>query len=473
MPLFRRKSRDTPKDSVSAAPTFLFGSSDAGKNVTPESAMRTSTVYACVRVIAETIASLPFNVYQDLPDGGSQKVRDHPLEKIIHDEPNPEMTSFVFRETMLSHLLLWGNSYSQIIRSGRNKVVGLYPLLPDRMTVDRDSHGTLTYTYITSEGNTVVLQPSDVLHIPGLSFDGVLGYSPIALEKNAIGLGIAAEEYGSKFFQNGARPSGVLTHPNTVKDPKRLRESWNAAYGGSSNGSKVAILEESMTFTPISMPNNEAQFLETRKFQVEEICRIFRVPPHLVGNLDRATFSNIENQSIDFAVHTIRPWLVRIEQSMNRALFSESEKGKYYVRFNIDGLMRGDYKSRMEGYSIGRQNGWLSANDIRELENMNPIPEEEGGATYLINGNMIPINLCGMSQLATLVTAVAETEDTGENPESMGENPDGQPEEQPDEKVQQSGNSGNNGEKTEPSEKEKPPQQQKRRNRKGTQTSEP
>ena len=276
------------------------------------------------------------------------------------------------------------------------------------MEVDRDSGGRLTYTYTTTEGSAVQLNPEDVLHIPGLGFDGIMGYSPIALEKNAIGLGIAAEEYGSKFFQNGARPSGILTHPNTIRDPKRLRESWNATYGGSSNGAKVAILEENMSFTPISLPNNEAQFLETRKFQVEEICRIFRVPPHLIGDLSRSTFSNIEHQSIDFAMHTIRPWLVRIEQAMNRALFSENEKGQYYVQFNIDGLMRGDYKSRMEGYAIARQNGWMSANDIRALENMNPIPDEEGGNTYLCNGNLIPVGLAGISMVASAVSTLKD-----------------------------------------------------------------
>lgn len=209
----------------------------------------------------------------------------------------------------------------------------------------------------------------------------------------------------------------MLTHPNTVKDPKRLRENWNATYGGSSNGGKVAILEENMSFTPISLPNNEAQFLETRRFQVEEICRIYRVPPHLVGNLDRATFSNIENQSIDFAVHTIRPWLVRIEQAMNRALFVDSEKGRFYVQFNLDGLMRGDYKSRMEGYAIARQNGWMSANDIRALENLNPIPDEEGGSTYLVNGNMVPINLCGISQVIAAATAAEKAAEEEKPPE--------------------------------------------------------
>jgi len=179
-----------------------------------------------------------------------------------------------------------------------------------------------------------------------------------------------------------------------------LRESWNATYGGSSNANRVGILEEGMRFERISMPNNEAQFLETRKFQVTEICRIFRVPPHLVADLERATFSNIEFQGISFAVHTIRPWLVRIEQSMNRALFSEKEKGRYYVRINMDGLMRGAYKERMEGYAIARQNGWLSANDIRELENLNPISDEDGGNAYMVNGNMCALNAAAKGSAA-------------------------------------------------------------------------
>jgi len=383
-------ARDKPKDAVSAAPVFYFGTSGSGKSVNARTAIQVSTVYACVRVIAETIASLPLHVYEET-EKGAIKATDHPLYRILHDEPNSEMTSFVWRETMLTHLLLYGNSYSQIIRNGRGHILGLYPLLPDRMEVDRDSAGTLTYTYTTAEGSTHRLRPEDVLHIPGLGFDGVMGYSPIALERNAIGLGIAAEEYGSKFFAHGATPSGVLTHPNTVKDPARLRESWNKAYGGSANSGKVAILEENMTFTRISMPNNEAQFLETRKFQVAEICRIYRVPPHLVADLEHATFSNIENQNISFAVHTIRPWLVRIEQSIGRQLFPEKEKGIFYVQFNMDGLMRGDYKSRMEGYAIARQNGWMSTNDIRALENMNPVPAEDGGDAYLVNGNMISV----------------------------------------------------------------------------------
>ena len=408
--LFTR-ARDKPKNVVSSAPEIFFGTSGAGKAVSVQAAIQVSAVYACVRVISETVASLPLHVFK-VTESGSEKAADHALYRLLHDEPNKEMTSFVLRETMLAHLLLWGNSYCQIIRTAGNRIDSLYPLMPENMSVDRDSNGKLTYTYTTSEGRAYRLAPEEVLHIPGLGFDGVVGYSPIALEKNAIGLGIAAEEYGSKFYSNGARPSGILTHPNTVKEPKRLRDSWNAAYGGSANSGKVAILEEGMKFEKISMPNNEAQFLETRKFQVSEICRIFRVPPHLVGDLEHATFSNIEHQSISFAVHTIRPWLVRIEQSINRALFSEKEKGKVYAQFNIDGLMRGAYKERMEGYAIARQNGWMSANDIRMLENLNPLTDDQGGDTYLVNGNMIPINAADASISAQMKNTPLRKGDT-------------------------------------------------------------
>ncbi len=409
--LFR--ARDKPTNAISSAPSVFFGSAGSGKSVSALSAMQMSAVYACVRVIAETVASLPLNVFE-ATDNGSQKAYEHPLYRLLHDEPNHEMTSFIWRETMLTHLLLYGNSYTQIVRSGRNGIVELYPLLPDQMTVDRASNGELTYEYTTSSGQSVKLRKEDVLHIPGLGFDGIMGYSPIAMEKNAVGLGIAAEEYGAKFFANGARPGGVLTHPHTVKDPKRLRESWNAAYGGSSNSGRVAVLEEGMEYKPITVPNSEAQFLETRKFQVEEICRIYRVPPHMIGDLSHATFSNIEHQSISFAVHTIRPWLTRIEQAINRTLITESEKGHFYAQFNLDGLMRGDYKSRMEGYAIARQNGWMSANDIRQLENLNPIPEDQGGNAYLCNGNMIPITSVTLGN-STETKDAAEPDKTPKN----------------------------------------------------------
>ena len=243
---------------------------------------------------------------------------------------------------------------------------------------------------------TVTLYPSDVLHIPGLGFDGLVGYSPIAMAKNAIGMAIACEEYGAKFFANGAQPSGVLEHPGTLKDPSRVRESWQSTFGGSHNANKVAVLEEGMKYTPISISPEQAQFLETRKFQINEIARIFRVPPHMVGDLEKSSFSNIEQQSLEFVKYTLDPWVSRWEQSMARSLLTPEEKKQYFMKFNVDGLLRGDYQSRMNGYAVGRQNGWMSANDIRELENLDRIPEELGGDLYLINGNMTKLSDAGL-----------------------------------------------------------------------------
>ena len=397
------KSRDKPTNSTAgSAYRFYMGGTTSGKNVTERSAMQMTAVYSCVRILAEAIAGLPLHVYEYKSDGAKEKAIKHPLYLLLHDEPNPEMSSFVFRETLMTHLLLWGNAYAQIIRNGKNEVVALYPLMPNKMTVDRDEKGQLYYEYQhsndeanTLKGSTVRLKPTDVLHIPGLGFDGLVGYSPIAMAKNAIGMAIACEEYGAKFFANGAAPGGVLEHPGTIKDPQRVRESWQSTYSGTSNAHKIAVLEEGMKYTPIGISPEQAQFLETRKFQINEIARIFRVPPHMVGDLEKSSFSNIEQQSLEFVKYTLDPWVIRWEQSLTRALLSLDEKQKYFVKFNLEGLLRGDYQSRMNGYAIGRQNGWMSANDIRELENLDRIPTEEGGDLYLINGNMLPMRSAG------------------------------------------------------------------------------
>ena len=379
-----------------------MGGSTAGKHVNERSAMQMTAVYSCVRILAEAVAGLPLHLYRYTEGGGKEKAIDHPLYLLLHDEPNPEMSSFVFRETLMTHLLLWGNAYAQIIRNGKNEVIALYPLMPNKMEVDRDEYGQLYYKYQrsndeapTMEGSSVILKPCDVLHIPGLGFDGLVGYSPIAMAKNAIGMAIACEEYGAKFFANGAQPGGVLEHPGTIKDPQRVRESWQSTFGGSGNANKIAVLEEGMKYTPISMSPEQAQFLETRKFQINEIARIFRVPPHMVGDLEKSSFSNIEQQSLEFVKYTLDPWVIRWEQSIMRSLLTPEEKKTYYAKFNLDGLLRGDYQSRMNGYAIGRQNGWMSANDIRELENLDRIPAEEGGDLYLINGNMLPMRDAG------------------------------------------------------------------------------
>jgi HK97 family phage portal protein len=216
------------------------------------------------------------------------------------------------------------------------------------------------------------------------------------MAKNSLGISLACEKYGASFFANGASPSGVLEHPGVIKDPERVREAWHNAYG-SGNAHKVAVLEEGMKYTPISIPNNDAQFLETRKFQVEEIARLYRVPLHMIGDLEHATFSNVEHLSLDFVKYTLDPWLVRWEQGLQKALFSEQDKKKYFIKFNVDGLLRGDYSSRMQGYATARQNGWMSANDIRELENMNRIPKEEGGDLYLVNGSFAKLKDAGIA----------------------------------------------------------------------------
>lgn len=415
------QARDKPVDKAAdAGYSFLFGRTTSGKPVNERTAMQTTAVYACVRILAEAVASLPLHVYEYQDDGGKKLVHDHPLYYLLHDEPNPEMTSFVFRETLMSHLLIWGNAYAQIIRDGAGRVLGLYPLLPDKMEVQRDDRGNIYYVYSRNsdenptfkEYGNIKLKAEDVLHIPGLGFDGLIGYSPIAMAKNAVGMTLACEEYGASFFANGANPGGVLEHPGVLKDPSKVRESWNSVYRGVNNAHKIAVLEEGMKYQQIGIPPEEAQFLETRKFQINEIARLYRIPPHMVGDLDKSSFSNIEQQSLEFVKYTLDPWVIRWEQSLQRSLLLPGEKGKYFIKLNVDGLLRGDYQSRMNGYAVGRQNGWFSANDIREMENMNPIPDEEGGNLYLINGAMTKLADAG---------AFAKT-DTGQQSASAQEN---------------------------------------------------
>lgn len=403
--LFRfGKARDKPirNNYSNGEYAFLFGSSTSGKRVNETTAMQTTAVYACVRILSEAVASLPLHVYE-YSEGGKKMVTDHPLYALLHDEPNPDMTSFVFRETMMSHLLIWGNAYAQIIRNGKGETIALYPLQPDKMDVERDERGRLYYVYsrYTDENpniknyGQIVLWPEEVLHIPGLGFDGLIGYSPIAMARNAVGMTMACEEYGASFFANGANPGGVLEHPGVLKDPSKVRESWNSVYRGVSNAHKIAVLEEGMKYQQIGIPPEEAQFLETRKFQINEIARLYRIPPHMVGDLEKSSFSNIEQQSLEFVKYTLDPWVVRWEQALKKALLLPEEKERLFLKFNVDGLMRGDYQSRMSGYAIGRQNGWLSANDIREMEDLNPIPEEEGGDLYLINGALTKLKDAG------------------------------------------------------------------------------
>lgn len=396
-----RLARDKPQNRISGgifAPAA--GITPTGIFMDEQRAIQSTVVYACVRVISEAIASLPLMLYTYLPDGGKSKEIDNPLYGLVHDAPNPEMTSFIFRETMMCHLLLWGNAYAQIIRNGRGQVLALYPLLPSKMEVSRAKNGEIIYTYSFDDEErkkligSIILKKDEVLHIPGLSFDGLIGYSPIAAARNAIAMSLVAENYGAAFFANGANPGGVLEHPNVVKDPDRLRASWQNQFSGT-GAHRIAVLEEGLKYHQMSIPPEQAQFLQTRKFQINEIARIFRIPPHMIGDLEKSSFSNIEQQSLEFVKYTLDPWVIRWEQALFQTLLSETERKNLFFKFNVDGLLRGDYASRMSGYATARQNGWMSANDIRELENMNRIPAELGGDDYLVNGSFTKLQNAG------------------------------------------------------------------------------
>lgn len=368
----------------------------AGVSVTPDSAMRLSTVSACVRLISENIASLPLHVYRNDGERKRVKVTDLPQYRLLHDEPNPMMTSFVLREVMVNHVLVWGNAYAIIVRDRAANPVAILPVNPDSVRIKKQPNGELLYqaqlaSNSTSIGTVVEVNQANMLHVPGLSFDGYTGMSPIKYGAQAIGLAIAAEQYGAAFFGNGAVPSATLEVPGKMnpEQQRALLAAWNAAHQGPSNSHKTAVLVDGAKVNRISVLPNEAQFIETRKMQIGEIARLYRVPPHMIGDLERATFSNIEHQALEFVTHTLRPWLVRFEQEFNRKLFPSAMDGTpsgIYCEFNVDGLLRGDITSRGEYYIKGRQWGWLSANDIRAKENMDAI---DGGDTYLTPMNMV------------------------------------------------------------------------------------
>lgn len=428
------KPRDAPEKSLpevtdsvrDSGQIFSFGTANSGEKVDEQSAMQISTVYACVRLLAETVAALPLHLYRYTDGGkGKESAFDHPLYRILYRQPNDEMSSFIWRETMMTHLLLWGNAYSQIIRDGRNNVLGLYPLLPENVEVDRDEQGQLYYIYhaytdeVPGEQNQdIYFRKDEIFHIPGLGFNGLVGFSPIAMMKNSLGTTLAVEKYGASFFKNGAQPSGVLEHPGVLKDPQKIRDNWTAVYGGANNAHRVAVLEEGMAYKAISLPPEDSQFLSTRQFGVEEICRIFRVPPHMVQSLEHATFSNIEHQSIDFVVHTLTPWLVRFEQAIIKDLLLEEEQDVLFPKFNVDGLLRGDYQSRMNGYATGISNGFLSPNDIHRLENMDLIPAEEGGDDYYLNGGYVKLRDAGKFAQAKQAAVEQNQPKTGQEEET-------------------------------------------------------
>lgn len=361
--------------------------SASGQLVTAASAMRNTVLYACIRVIAETMASLPLKVYRRLPGGGKAEESGHTLYRVLHTQANALQTAFEFRENLFGHLKLWGNAFAEIEMNDRADVLGLWPLRPDRMEIVRTDQGEIVYVYTRPNGEKVGLPRFRVMHLREMSVDGLVGLSPIAQARNAIGLGMATEEYGSRFFKNGASPGTVLKHPGKLSEKayQRLLGSWEARHQGLSNAMRTAIIEEGMSLENLGVPNRDAEFLETRKYQALEMCRLYRVAPHMVQILDNATFSNIEHQGIEFATMTVRPNSVRFEQVIGRDLIGAREGVSLFAEHVLDGLLRGDTPSRYAAYAIGRQWGWLSSNDVRGMENLNPIV---GGDRYDVPLNM-------------------------------------------------------------------------------------
>jgi HK97 family phage portal protein len=369
----------------------LFTGSNSGKYIDEWTSLQLSIVYACIRIISNTIAMLPLSLYQKV--GESSKIAENKsLNNVLYRMANKNITAFVYKQMIMSHILLFGNSYSEIIRNGTGEVIELYPLNPWQMEPKlRD--GIKKYHYRT-ETKEYILLNDNVLHIAGLSFDGIKGYSPIQIMKNEIGLGLSLQEFGGNFFKNGANIGSFFTHPGQLgqQAKERLQKDINRQYVGEGNYLKNILLEEGMKYEKVTIPLEDAQFIMSRKFQVEEICRYFGVQPHMVQNLENATFSNIEQQSLEFKTYCIQPWATLIENCIWKDLLTKNEQNMgYYAKFNFNSLMRSDYQTRMQGYSTAVQNGIFSINDVLKLEDMDPISDEDGGNTHFINSASVPI----------------------------------------------------------------------------------
>lgn len=371
MGLFRSIRDRLFKDRQPGQPVYGFaGSSSAGVPVSEDMSMRYAAVQACVRVLSEDIAALPLYLYVRTEKGGKQRYYGHPLYRILRTQPNPEMTAITFRETMMVNVLLTGNAYCFIEYAGDGRIMALWPMVSSEVTPYRDSRGQIRYRAGATE-----LSAAEVLHIPGLGYDGLVGMSPIAYARETIGLGVAAERFGSAFFRNGTHLGGVISVPQHLSDEafERTRTQFQQMYRGMQNAHGVPLLEGGATFTSIGIAPDDAQFLETRKYQRSEIAGIFRVPPHMIGDLEHATFSNIEHQEISYLQRSLLPWLTRIEQAMTVKLLTDEERETYVIEHETTSFMRGDTKSRFDAYAVGIQNGILSVNEARAKENLNPV----------------------------------------------------------------------------------------------------
>ena len=372
----------------------------SGASVSEFNAMQLAVVWCCIKILSEDSASLPLHLYRRRKGGGKDRAWADDRYFLLHDRPNPEMTAMSFREAYAAHLLSWGNGYAEKEASGGriNKLVALWPITPNRMTVRRNEKRKLIY-HVSMAGTSlpdVDLPREKVLHTPGLSFNGLIGYSPIAAAREAIGLGMSLEEFGERYFGEGLHPGAVITHEHPMKDPKAFREAANEVYGGLGNAHRLMLLEQGMKIEKVGIPPEDSQFLETRKFQNVEIgTRIYRLFPQQYGEYDKAsTYASAEQFAIDYVTKVLRSWLVRLEQSYNMSLLDPSEYGVYFWEHNIEGLLRGDIAARYTAMQIARRNGVINADEWREIENMNPIADGSG-KEYIVEANMTKVSDLG------------------------------------------------------------------------------
>ena len=393
--VFNKRGTSNLKDPKQWLVEALIGEpSYSGKHVSEETALKSTAVFACVRILSESVAMLPLIVYER-KERGKDRARHHHLYKLLHDKPNPEMTSFTFKETMMMHLLLWGNFYGEIEYRGDGKPLAIWPLLPHKTEPWR-KEGTRQLVYHTylPDDKLVELPSYRVFHVSGLSYNGLKGLSPIGYARESIGLDLATEEFGSRFFSQGTNMGAVAKHPSSLSDKayERLKKDLEKKYSGLGNSHRLMLLEEGMDIEKVGIPPENAQFLETRQFQKRDIARIFRVPLYLLADVEKgASYSSIEQQSLDFLKYSIQPWLSRIEQATNNKLFSREGRQRYFAEFLIDSLLRADIKTRYEAYSTGINYGFLTINDVREMENKNPSEEPEADKHW-IQQNMMPID---------------------------------------------------------------------------------
>jgi len=398
----------------SPAERRFFPRSLAGVHIDHDTALNFSAVFACVRYIAETVAGLPWRVFLAQPDGGKKLATTHNLDKVLHLRPNPEMSAFAFKTALLAHAQTWGNAYAEIEKDNAGRVVALWPIEPDRVDIKRDENGGLYYEISNPRGPKTILRPDQVLHIAGMGFNGIRGYSIISLAATSIGAGIAADQFVASFYGNGTVMSGALTYEKSLSDEgfERLKKDFAEQYGGARKAWKPLILEEGGKWETFGMPLKDAEFLASQKYRVTDIARWFRVPPHKVADLERATFTNIEHQSIEVVQDSILPWALRCEQEADYKLISARSYGAFYTKMNLNAMMRGDHENRAKYYKAMKEGGNMNSNEIRLLEDMNPIGPK--GDKYTMQGQYTTLEKIG-EEPAKIPEKTAEPDEPDED----------------------------------------------------------